>query len=732
MARTSGAALPDQTGESGKYLKTDGTDATWEAAAGGGDVAKVGTPVNDQIGVWTGDGTIEGDAALTFDGDKVTLTNSATGDGLDIQQDGVLTTGEHALNVYSNAAQITEELVYIRQDNASSTKHLLEMENDGAGHCFRGVQNGVLAGAARIMEARSSVAQTGVNSAGLFVALDHGSSTVPVQWNLNSGTGVGLLIDQNGNGTALEIDSEATTARPLRVTSPVNLAHFTTTTTGAANEKPFIIEGTGASVSGDGLLFVRNTNASATTAVQYIQNAGTGNGLTIDQNGNGVALSIDTEATSVAGLQFLGDAVRTGAGSNSLVFLRHNHASSTGTVQTIENAGTGNALTIDQNGNTPNNDISGALFVENTGNTGAGLSVYSNKASTTRELVKLTLDNATNNVGVVDLRNEGTGDALLIDQNGDGTALDIDSEATTANVLNVASVNTDRGVKFFSTGAYTGSTNGGFVLAELTSGSSTQPVILSRNAGTGVGVRVDQNGNGKAIAIDSEATTAPALEIDIVDGDAHLRLVGDSGNATPTEGDLWRESDGLKYYDGTTEHNLIAALENVVEDTTPELGGDLDSNGKDIILGDAVTHTSSILLNDSALSDEKWSGTTIKGTGGDTSAVGDLMYLKTADGEWYKTDGILDGTDTAFALKLGVCVLATTDGAATEILLDGVIASAAFPTLTIGAPVYMSDTAGDMVVAQPSTTNFAIRVLGYAVSATVLHFQPSNDYSVHV
>ena len=35
---------------------------------GGGDVTKVGTPVNNQIGIWTGDGTIEGSTAFTFDG----------------------------------------------------------------------------------------------------------------------------------------------------------------------------------------------------------------------------------------------------------------------------------------------------------------------------------------------------------------------------------------------------------------------------------------------------------------------------------------------------------------------------------------------------------------------------------------------------------------------------------------------------------------------------------------
>jgi hypothetical protein len=41
-------------------------DGTWGTVAGSGDVSKVGTPVDNQIGVWTGDGTIEGDADLIY------------------------------------------------------------------------------------------------------------------------------------------------------------------------------------------------------------------------------------------------------------------------------------------------------------------------------------------------------------------------------------------------------------------------------------------------------------------------------------------------------------------------------------------------------------------------------------------------------------------------------------------------------------------------------------------
>jgi hypothetical protein len=48
-------------------------DGTWSVPAGAGDVSKIGTPVDNQIGVWTGDGTIEGQAGLTWDGSALNV-----------------------------------------------------------------------------------------------------------------------------------------------------------------------------------------------------------------------------------------------------------------------------------------------------------------------------------------------------------------------------------------------------------------------------------------------------------------------------------------------------------------------------------------------------------------------------------------------------------------------------------------------------------------------------------
>jgi hypothetical protein len=46
----------------------DADAATARATLGAGNVSKVGTPANNQVGVWTGDGTLEGPTDLTFDG----------------------------------------------------------------------------------------------------------------------------------------------------------------------------------------------------------------------------------------------------------------------------------------------------------------------------------------------------------------------------------------------------------------------------------------------------------------------------------------------------------------------------------------------------------------------------------------------------------------------------------------------------------------------------------------
>jgi hypothetical protein len=138
---------------------------------------------------------------------------------------------------------------------------------------------------------------------------------------------------------------------------------------------------------------------------------------------------------------------------------------------------------------------------------------------------------------------------------------------------------------------------------------------------------------------------------------------------------------------------------------------------------------------DNALSDDgKYSGIVYDGTAGATLAFGDLCYLDPTDSRWELADAnIAAGSDGDARGMLGICVLAAVgDGSATKMLLWGVVsANTAFPTLTINAPAYVSETAGDIVVTQPTTTDVAIRIVGFAITANDLFFCPSPDYITH-
>jgi hypothetical protein len=150
----------------------------------------------------------------------------------------------------------------------------------------------------------------------------------------------------------------------------------------------------------------------------------------------------------------------------------------------------------------------------------------------------------------------------------------------------------------------------------------------------------------------------------------------------------------------------------------------------DITLGE----NTAIALDPAGSADGKYSGITITGVAGATLAFGDLITLDKDDSRWEKVDISVASAATGDARGLlGICVLAAAnDGDATKILLLGVIrADANFPALTIGAPVYASTT-GDIVVAQPTTTDYVIRIIGSALTADEIFFNPDNSYTTHV
>ena len=242
------------------------------------------------------------------------------------------------------------------------------------------------------------------------------------------------------------------------------------------------------------------------------------------------------------------------------------------------------------------------------------------------------------------------------------------------------------------------------------------------NVADGANAYVHPNHSGDVTSVADGATTIAAKAV-------HVSMLADG-----TDGELitW-DSDGVAAVvaAGTATHVLTSngagaaptfavlptKLANVVEDTTPQLGGFLDMNKKYISLT-------------TGLSDAEFCGITCEGTGGATAiAFGTLCYFKASDSLWYPAKA--DVTATSGIVKLGMCVLAGTSAATRMLLYGNIRANSLFPSFSpLSGKVYVSAaTAGEVTSTAPTgTTNFVVRSIGRANTADELFFNPSEDY----
>ncbi|MDB4335437.1 hypothetical protein N9994_00075 [bacterium] len=102
-----------------------------------GDVSKVGTPVNNQIGVWTGDGTIEGDSNLIWGGSTLQVGNSINSN---ISQ---VTSTYLASKVETNDANL---LLYGYGDNGTNSGEILLAQARGTIDSPTSTQSGDILG----------------------------------------------------------------------------------------------------------------------------------------------------------------------------------------------------------------------------------------------------------------------------------------------------------------------------------------------------------------------------------------------------------------------------------------------------------------------------------------------------------------------------------------------------------------------------------------------------------
>lgn len=219
----------------------------------------------------------------------------------------------------------------------------------------------------------------------------------------------------------------------------------------------------------------------------------------------------------------------------------------------------------------------------------------------------------------------------------------------------------------------------------------------------------------QGLRIEGDVTAALGFST-YVTGDAQVR------HTVLTDGSLlWGSGAAV------ADTNLYRSAANTLKtDDALIVTGDLTATANVVLLENAA------ILYDPAMSaDGKYNGIVRVGTAGATLAFGDLVYLAVGNSRWLLADA--DALATAGNVMLAMAVSASTDGNPVTLLLQGVIrADAKFPTLTVGAAVYVGETAGAVQVAIPTGADNVIRVVGFAFTADELSFNPSQDHQTTV
>jgi hypothetical protein len=204
---------------------------------------------------------------------------------------------------------------------------------------------------------------------------------------------------------------------------------------------------------------------------------------------------------------------------------------------------------------------------------------------------------------------------------------------------------------------------------------------------------------------------ANAAKIVLTEGDAP---------ASPSAGttSIYFKTDHVLYkkdHDGTETAFSAGGISNIVEDVTPQLGGDLDLNEKAISIAPAP-------------SADTWEGNVITLTAHENmGAIGVLGFIN-ASGE-------VALTDADAAATMPGCVLSTAatlaDAAGVFLLPGSVIHLHTLnPTWTIGGLVYAGSgagphTAGALNQTPPAGDSDVVQIVGVALAADILLFMPS-------
>lgn len=113
---------------------------------------------------------------------------------------------------------------------------------------------------------------------------------------------------------------------------------------------------------------------------------------------------------------------------------------------------------------------------------------------------------------------------------------------------------------------------------------------------------------------------------------------------------------------------------------------------------------------------------------GASITIMDLVYLGSAS-KWLKADATTSATSAG---TLAISLQSKTDTQLMKVAMPGTYVRNDTWNWTPGQMLYVSTTAGAITATQPSATDQVIRVIGWAVTADVIYFEPSEDWVTHV
>jgi len=122
--------------------------------------------------------------------------------------------------------------------------------------------------------------------------------------------------------------------------------------------------------------------------------------------------------------------------------------------------------------------------------------------------------------------------------------------------------------------------------------------------------------------------------------------------------------------------------------------------------------------------DDKYNGVTLKGlNAGEAITQWDAVFFNVADSELHQADADAAGE---FPCR-GIAVATGTDGNELLVLAQGFIRNDGW-TWTVGASIYLSDTAGELTQTAPSGSGDAVQLVGWATSVDEMYVNVSGHY----